>query len=58
VKLARQYGARLILNTDAHAPDDLLTFDRAQKIAMGAGLSQDYFNDMLQNSRAILKTAS
>ncbi|MCX5902440.1 MAG: histidinol phosphate phosphatase domain-containing protein [Proteobacteria bacterium] len=58
VKLARQYGARLILNTDAHAPDDLLTLERAQKIAMGAGLSQDDFNDMLQNSRAIIKTAS
>jgi putative hydrolase len=58
VKLARQCGARLILNTDAHAPDDLLTLERAQKIAMGAGLSQDDFNEMLKNSRAIIKTAS
>ena len=57
VKRALQCRARLILNTDAHAPEDLLTFERAQNIAMGAGLSQDDFNAMLQNSRHILKKA-
>jgi histidinol phosphatase-like PHP family hydrolase len=53
-KLAKQYGARLILNTDAHAPEDLLSLDQARKIAMGAGLVQDDFDGMLQNSRDIL----
>jgi histidinol phosphatase-like PHP family hydrolase len=57
VKLAKQYGARLILNTDAHAPEDLLSLEQAQKIAMGAGLVQDDFNGMLQNSRDILGRA-
>jgi histidinol phosphatase-like PHP family hydrolase len=57
VKRALKCGARLILNTDAHAPEDLLTFERAQNIAMGAGLSQDDFSAMLQNSRHILKNA-
>jgi histidinol phosphatase-like PHP family hydrolase len=57
VKRALQCGARLILNTDAHAPEDLLTLERAQNIAMGAGLSQDDFSAMLQNSRHILKKA-
>jgi histidinol phosphatase-like PHP family hydrolase len=57
VKRALQCGARLILNTDAHAPEDLLTFERAQNIAMGAGLSQEDFSAMLQNSRHILKKA-
>jgi putative hydrolase len=55
VKLAKQYGARLILNTDAHAPEDLLPFEQAQKIAMGAGLGKDDFKGMLQNSRDILR---
>jgi histidinol phosphatase-like PHP family hydrolase len=54
VKLAKQYGARLVLNTDAHAPEDLLSHDQAQKIAMGAGLVQGDFNGMLQNSRDIV----
>ena len=57
VKQALLCGARLILNTDAHAPEDLLTFERAQNIAMGAGLSQADFSAMLQNSRHILKNA-
>jgi histidinol phosphatase-like PHP family hydrolase len=57
VKLARQHGARLILNTDAHSPEDLLTLQRALEIAMGAGLEMDYFIEMLQNSRALLKPA-
>jgi len=57
VKRALQCGARLILNTDAHAPEDLLTFERAQNIAMGAGLSQDDFSAMLQNSKHIVKNA-
>jgi histidinol phosphatase-like PHP family hydrolase len=55
VKLAKQYGARLVLNTDAHAPEDLLSHEQAQKIAIGAGLVQDDFNGMLQNSRDILR---
>ena len=54
VKLAKQYGARLVLNTDAHAPEDLLSLEQAQKIAMGAGLDKTDFDGMLQNSRDIL----
>ena len=55
VKLAKQYGARLVLNTDAHAPEDLLSLEQAQKIAMGAGLDKTDFDGMLQNSRDILR---
>jgi len=53
-KLAKQHGARLVLNTDAHAPEDLLSHEQAQKIALGAGLINDDFTSMLQNSRDLL----
>ncbi|MEE8402280.1 MAG: histidinol phosphate phosphatase domain-containing protein [Candidatus Hydrothermarchaeaceae archaeon] len=39
-KVAEETGASLILNTDAHAPGDIITKDDALAIARGAGLSQ------------------
>lgn len=38
--MARKVGARLIVNSDAHSPGDLITEERAMLIAAGAGLSQ------------------
>lgn len=40
-RLARAAGARLVVDTDAHSPEDLITRDRAIQIAVGAGLSQE-----------------
>ena len=37
--LAREAGANLIVNTDSHAPGDLISRDQAERIAKGAGLS-------------------
>jgi len=42
--LAKRHGARLLLNTDAHAPSDLITADFARKVALGCGLSDSDFN--------------
>ncbi len=39
-KVAEETGARPILNTDAHAPEDIITKEDALAIARGAGLSQ------------------
>ncbi len=38
-RLARRYGAKLIVDSDAHAPDDFMLPGEPQKIAEGAGLS-------------------
>lgn len=38
VKTARAVGARIILDSDAHEPEDLLTREFAMKVARGAGL--------------------
>jgi len=40
VRLARQVGAKLVVSTDAHGPDDLVTKEQAQKVARGAGLEE------------------
>ncbi|MEF3167836.1 MAG: histidinol phosphate phosphatase domain-containing protein [Deltaproteobacteria bacterium] len=38
-KVARTAGARLVINSDAHAPGDFMTSDHARRVGMGAGLS-------------------
>ncbi|MFX1520630.1 MAG: histidinol phosphate phosphatase domain-containing protein [Promethearchaeota archaeon] len=40
-KLAEQNGVKLIVNTDAHAPGDLISQDEALRLAIGAGLSKE-----------------
>ncbi|MCD6145363.1 MAG: histidinol phosphate phosphatase domain-containing protein [Methanosarcinales archaeon] len=39
-RIACETGCGLIVNTDTHAPDDLITDDMAMKVAMGCGLSE------------------
>ena len=40
VKTAEKAGASTVLDSDAHEPDDLLTPDIRNKVALGAGLSE------------------
>ena len=53
-KLAKKHGARLVLNTDAHEPSDLITEHKAIQIALGAGLREDDFETMQQNAETLL----
>jgi histidinol phosphatase-like PHP family hydrolase len=39
-RLALEIGATLVVNTDTHAPENLITDETALKIAMGAGLPE------------------
>ena len=41
VKVAQEAGARMVLDSDAHAPEDLLTREFAMKVALGAGLNEE-----------------
>ena len=41
VRAAREAGARMVLDSDAHAPADLLTREFAMTVALGAGLSRE-----------------
>ena len=50
-RMAQKFGVPLVLNTDSHSSDDLIPRQEALKVALGAGLGQDDFEGMLQNSR-------
>ena len=53
-KLALQYGAKLVINNDAHAPDDLVSPDLARKIALGAGMTEKQYLQAQQNSEELV----
>ncbi|MBI2847165.1 MAG: histidinol phosphate phosphatase domain-containing protein [Chloroflexi bacterium] len=50
VKVARLAGAKLIINSDAHEPQDLLTPALAQSIAQGAGLEREEIRTALESN--------
>lgn len=57
-RLALELGADLVINTDAHAPDDLIDDQIAKKILLGAGIPEtnleNIFNKMkLMAAKAI-----
>jgi len=49
VAMARRTGAPLVLNTDAHAPGDLIPESFARVVARGAGLSDGEYAVLRQN---------
>jgi len=53
-KMAKQHGAKLVLNTDAHEPSDLINDEQARQIVLGAGLSEDDFVQMQKNAESLL----
>ena len=54
-RLASQAGAKLILNSDSHAPGDFLTRDFARKIVQGAGIPSEGLDLLLSNARELLE---
>lgn len=55
--LARQAGAKLVINNDAHAPRDLVSRDLRRAVALGAGLSLDELARAEDNSAQLLQAA-
>lgn len=53
--LAKKYGARMVLNTDSHSPGDLITDEKALKVALGAGLALDDHRRIQNNARELVK---
>ena len=50
VRMALQTGALTLLDSDAHEPEDLLTPELTQKIALGAGLTHEEAHNLLQSN--------
>jgi putative hydrolase len=57
VQMARRHGARLVLNTDAHGPQDLTSPEMARIIALGAGLGPREVDRMFKNSESLARKA-
>lgn len=55
-KLGLEYGANLVLDTDTHAPGDLIDYKMAEKIALGSEIPESEVTKVLKdNPEKILK---
>jgi len=55
-RVAREVGAKLLLNSDLHSPDDFLTKELGAKILAGAGLDHgEVIKVMEENPGELLK---
>ncbi len=52
--MARKVGARMVLNTDAHSPGDLISRAQGERILAGAGLDEDEIGVVFSNSEAVV----
>jgi histidinol phosphatase-like PHP family hydrolase len=53
--LAKKYSAPCVLNTDAHAPKDLFTPSYREKVAFGAGMTEQEYDSVNRNMQSIIK---
>jgi histidinol phosphatase-like PHP family hydrolase len=52
---ALKFGVPLVVDSDAHSPDDLLTPELWRNVALGAGLGPDEWARVEQSCRALLQ---
>ncbi|MCM8760787.1 MAG: histidinol phosphate phosphatase domain-containing protein [Candidatus Omnitrophica bacterium] len=55
VGLARATGAKLVLNTDAHDEDDIVTYHQAIRFLAALGMRNDEIAGVFRNSEELLK---
>ncbi len=53
VKMARKFKVPMVLNTDSHAPGDLIDDAMAEAIIRGAGLDEKETETVLENARKL-----
>jgi putative hydrolase len=54
-QLAHRLGAKMIINTDAHEPADLIDQEMAWKIGAGAGMSREEIEDAFAYSQQLVE---
>ncbi len=54
-RLARRIGALMVLNSDTHAPGDILQAARRHEVVLGAGLTEDHYHAMIKNAESIVE---
>ncbi len=51
---AKKAGAKLVLNTDSHEPEDLMSGEKIKKTLAAAGLTRRDFIKMQENARCLI----
>lgn len=54
-RLAREAGAPMVLNSDAHSPEDILSPLSRERTILGAGLDAEFLEELAANSRQLAK---
>jgi len=57
-KIAMEVGADLIINTDSHIPEDLITVDWARVVLRSAGIPEDVTEKIFKNSQKLVEKIS
>ncbi len=55
LSLAVRYGAKIVINTDAHSPGDLIDRAFAEAVLMGAGASKDLSQKVFQWAESLIE---
>jgi putative hydrolase len=53
-RLAKSKGAKMVINTDHHAPGELMTREFARTVVIGAGLDESDLDILQENARALV----
>jgi putative hydrolase len=53
-RIALETGAQLVINTDSHAPEDLITLERAKMILRASGITGKNVDDIIENSEKLI----
>ncbi|MDO8536378.1 MAG: histidinol phosphate phosphatase domain-containing protein [Candidatus Omnitrophota bacterium] len=54
IDLAKRLGAKMVLDNDAHSPNDLITAEKAREFLTALGLNSDEISQILRNSEDIV----
>ncbi|MEN2998308.1 MAG: histidinol phosphate phosphatase domain-containing protein [Brevinematia bacterium] len=54
-RTCKKHNVRMVINTDTHTPDNLITADFAYKVLIGTGLEPKEAEEVLKNSEDIIK---
>lgn len=53
-RMAIAAGAKLVINTDTHNPEDLITYEKAEIIILGSGLTKVHAGIIFKNSSRLI----
>ncbi|MDD5019712.1 MAG: histidinol phosphate phosphatase domain-containing protein [Candidatus Omnitrophica bacterium] len=54
-QMAVKYGAKMCINSDAHAPGDILRRDELMSVGLGAGLTQAQLTDIQRDMESLVQ---